>query len=446
MKRILIVLLFFVSTVYFAQPVIDGNLTDSQYTSVAKKANSNNGFGDAIDVTEIVYYADTTNHYLYLGVKGKLNTSSTDAIGIWLNVAGTGSPNGVAAGNALGGVSGVDSYISADSSNYKADFEVDYQFAFNPGSDTTNVYFDAAKMVGTPLAHYQGSSDQSGTSTTNDQSNDTVFTKNSVTWAFNNDGGTDHGLEMKIPFSEIGADSSMDIEVFAFVVSSTAYFSDVTVPGNVSGGNLGFNPDFGNIDGGPFHSNAEPLPVELTLFTAAVYGKNVELNWATATEVNNYGFQVERQKAKGKSEWDKVGFVEGAGNSNSPKSYTFTDVVSIAGKYSYRLKQIDVDGSFKYSDVVEVTVATPSKFELLQNYPNPFNPTTEISFDLPKESNVKLSVFNVLGQKVADLLNEKLSAGTHSVKFDGSNLTSGIYFYKMQSNGFTAIKKMILVK
>ncbi len=188
-----------------------------------------------------------------------------------------------------------------------------------------------------------------------------------------------------------------------------------------------------------------PYPVELKSFTATVKGNNVELNWATATEINNYGFQVERKNLH-ESGWEEIGFVQGHGVSNSTKYYSYIDNPFEKGSYSYRLKQIDLDGAFKYSEVVTVDLGSVNRSALKQNYPNPFNPTTEISFDVPKESRVKLSVYNALGQKVADLLNEKLSAGTHHVRFDGSNLTSGIYFYRMQSNGFTAIKKMILMK
>ncbi len=194
-------------------------------------------------------------------------------------------------------------------------------------------------------------------------------------------------------------------------------------------------------------SNNAPLPVELTSFTANVKGNKVELNWATATEVNNYGFEIQRSVAGVQSlEWETIGFVEGHGSSNSPKYYSYVDNPIDKGFYSYKLKQIDLDGAFKYSDVVSVDLGSVTKFALKQNYPNPFNPTTEISFDIPKESNVRLSVYNSLGQKVADLVNEKLSAGTHRVKFDGSKLASGIYFYKMESGGFTDIKKMILMK
>ncbi len=192
-----------------------------------------------------------------------------------------------------------------------------------------------------------------------------------------------------------------------------------------------------------------PLPVELTSFTANVNGNNVILHWQTATEVNNYGFEIER--STGKTTWSKIGFVEGNGTSNSPKEYSFTDVVSQSGKYSYRLKQIDIDGSYKYSDVVEVNIGTPEKFELGQNYPNPFNPTTTIKYSIPNVrakdfSPVQLTIYDVLGRKIATLVNKKQSPGNYSVNFNASNLTSGIYFYTLRAGSFVQTRKMILIK
>lgn len=192
-----------------------------------------------------------------------------------------------------------------------------------------------------------------------------------------------------------------------------------------------------------------PLPVELTTFSASIKEQSVELNWETATEVNNYGFDVERQilKQVQNDSWEKIAFVNGHGNSNSPKYYSFTDSkIKVTGTALYRLKQIDIDGTYEYSDVVEANLGAPNKIELNQNYPNPFNPTTSIQFNLPQESEVKLSVFNVLGEEVAELLNNKISAGYHSISFNGSELNSGIYFYKLESSNFTQIRKMMLVK
>ncbi len=250
---------------------------------------------------------------LYLGFVGKLDVTNDNALGVWLNISGTGSPTGLAAGSSLG-FSGAGNYMDGDNGSnidFKADFEVDYMFAFNPGGGNTSVYWDASSHVGGgSVAEYQGSCDQSGTPAANSNAGGGIFTQNSITFAFNNGGGADQGLEMAIPFSELGANSTMSLEAFAFIVSSTGYFSDVTTPGNVAGGNLGNNPDFSTLAGGSYHSTPEvSLPVELTSFNADVNNGNVFLKWETATETNNKGFSVERKIEN--QNWTTIGFVNG---------------------------------------------------------------------------------------------------------------------------------------
>ncbi len=197
------------------------------------------------------------------------------------------------------------------------------------------------------------------------------------------------------------------------------------------------------------------LPVELTSFTASVSGGKVTLDWQTATEANNYGFEIERKaplnlpqgETSRMGEWETIGFVQGNGNSNSTKEYSFIDNSPLNGTIQYRLKQIDADGSYSYSDVVEVSLnQQPAKFELQQNYPNPFNPTTTIKFSLPVESMVALEVYNIVGERVASLLSEELNAGYHEIEFDATSLSSGTYFYKLQAGEFVSIKKFILMK
>jgi hypothetical protein len=195
------------------------------------------------------------------------------------------------------------------------------------------------------------------------------------------------------------------------------------------------------------------LPVELTLFTASVVNKAVELIWQTATEVNNYGFEVERSltpypsQREGAFNWEKIGFVEGHGNSNSPKDYSFIDKDILNGKYSYRLKQIDTDGKFEYSEEVTVAIENqPSSFELSQNYPNPFNPTTTIGYMLQEKSNTKLTLMNAIGEEVAILVNEEQGKGYHKVDLNANNLPSGVYLYKLQAGNFTETKKLMLLK
>jgi len=203
------------------------------------------------------------------------------------------------------------------------------------------------------------------------------------------------------------------------------------------------------------------LPVELTGFTANFLNNEVHLNWQTATEVNNYGFEIQRTTPHpppyqgGGDEvgggWKTVGFANGSGNSNSPKEYSFTYKNIKAGTYKYRLKQIDNNGTFEYSDVVEVSLGVPEKFALEQNYPNPFNPTTKIKYSISDVGAslmkpVTLKVYDVLGEEVKTLVNEQKPAGNYEVEFDASNLSSGVYFYTLTAGDFSATKKLILLK
>jgi hypothetical protein len=191
-----------------------------------------------------------------------------------------------------------------------------------------------------------------------------------------------------------------------------------------------------------------PLPVELVSFTAVASGNKVTLKWSTATEVRNYGFDVERsQMSNVKSEmWEKVGFVEGYGNSNSPKQYSFKDIPKGGIKFQYRLKQIDTDGKYSYSDAVSVNLGIPNQYALAQNYPNPFNPTTTISFRLPEKSFTTLKIYDELGNEVSSLINEEKEAGSYSVNFNGNNLASGVYFSRLTAGSYTSLIKMLMVK
>ncbi|GAB4299453.1 MAG: hypothetical protein Kow0098_25980 [Ignavibacteriaceae bacterium] len=193
------------------------------------------------------------------------------------------------------------------------------------------------------------------------------------------------------------------------------------------------------------------IPVELTSFTASVNGNSVILNWQTATETNNSGFEVQRRKSESESkaaEWESIGFASGFGTTTEPKSYSFIDELSpdFTDNLSYRLKQIDYNGTFEYSDIVEVEISQPESFNLEQNYPNPFNPTTKISFSIPENSEVSLIVYNVLGQEVSTLVEGVKAAGRYEVEFDASGLSSGIYYYQLKSGKYESTRKMILLR
>ena len=190
------------------------------------------------------------------------------------------------------------------------------------------------------------------------------------------------------------------------------------------------------------------IPVELTSFTAITDNGVVELSWITATETNNQGFEVQRSAG---GEFETIAFVNGHGTTTQTQVYSYADRSVNVGAYSYRLKQVDFDGTYEYSSVVEVDVPAPAVFALDQNYPNPFNPSTMITFRLAVDSKVSMTVFNVLGQEVASLLNSNLVAGSHQVNFDASSLNSGVYMYRIEAAGidgtnFVDVKKMILTK
>lgn len=199
------------------------------------------------------------------------------------------------------------------------------------------------------------------------------------------------------------------------------------------------------------YDNAMPVEIEELSATSAL--NSALLTWKTSNEINNYGFEIQRSSnspvfSRETNKWEKVGFINGSGTSNSSKEYSFKDNNLDAGKYSYRLKQIDRNGKFEYSKMIEVNVSsTPSKFELAQNYPNPFNPVTTIGFSLQTSGTTTLRIFDIIGKHVATLVNEKLVAGVrHQRTFDASKLSSGIYFAKLTSEGKSQTRKLVLIK
>lgn len=186
------------------------------------------------------------------------------------------------------------------------------------------------------------------------------------------------------------------------------------------------------------------IPVELTSFTAVINGENVLLNWSTATELNNLGFEI--QKSNDEHDWKNIGFINGAGSTTNPSNYSFIDKNVFAGENYYRLVQVDFDGTKKIINPIKVNFVGSLKYELAQNYPNPFNPATTIKFSIPSKNLVTLKVYDVLGKEISVLVNEVKEAGNYSVEFNASNLSSGTYFYEIKSGEFYTVKKMNLVK
>jgi hypothetical protein len=249
--------------------------------------------------------------------------------------------------------------------------------------------------------------------------------------------------------------------VFWYVGSSATIFSGSTFNGLVLAVvSITVNTGAASITAqllantGAITINSEVLPVELTSFTADINNTTAALKWITATEINNYGFEVQRSAGGGENSdtktynWMKVGFVKGAGTSNAPRKYSYIDNTLSYGTYVYRLKQIDNSGKYQYSDIIEVnTGLVPNGFLLNQNFPNPFNPTTQIQFCISKSTHATLSVFNILGEKVMTLFDDNVVANQiYLLTFNGNTLANGIYYYELQTKEKTQVKKMLLMK
>ena len=361
-----------------------------------------------------------------------------------VNVTGTGHINGVlekyipTSPGALGKGNGIENYL------------VDFPIGTDNGPSPVSIDFSSVATGGTlsvqavqtvhPNSVVPSESMKRYWNITND--NDLAFASANLTFNYlPNDFNT--------AFSEATDEATMVVGKYNTSGWSFPTISSRSPGGNNDGGSITVSGITSFSDFTISKSEAA-LPVELTSFTASVKNTSVNLKWSTATEINNYGFEIERTVNTSiplsVTKWEKIGFVSGSGNSNSQKDYSFNDSYPTGGSsFRYRLKQIDNDGTFSYSDGVEVEIV-PNKFELSQNYPNPFNPGTTIRYSMPQQGNVTLKVYDVLGNKVATLVNETQSAGKYEVRFDASQLSSGIYFYQLKTDNYYEIKKMTLIK
>ncbi len=429
----------------FAQPVVDGVSTgDSQYMTLATwtQGTGQTGFGD-FGMMELDGYTDATN--LYVLIKGVCENNYNE---FFLLIHNTNSSNSLAAGTQL--PAGSDNGSPFFNFKPTLDFDVDFGLRLTTGGTPNTGYISIIDYRNSGNTDtYLGSVSDDGTKTTVSGG---TYDQTQLAYKFANNLTTYSGIEgfeIAIPLASLVASQGDNFEFFA-LYGNDDYMSANTLPeiAGQGGTSLGSNPDFSLIAGDQ-HTTASPLPVELTSFTGAVNNKSVELKWSTATELNNHGFEIQRlssSKQNSGEGWEKIGFVEGNGTANSPKQYSFVDNSLSVGKYSYRLKQIDLSGSYEYSKIVEINFGLPTKFSIDQNYPNPFNPSTIISYALPEASNVKLIVYNSLGQEVSTLINSTQDAGVHNINFNASNLTSGLYFYRIEAGNFTQVKKMILLK
>lgn len=230
-------------------------------------------------------------------------------------------------------------------------------------------------------------------------------------------------------------------QVYSNITYDAGSSIDIQTGGDVCADNIIINGAFSGT--GTICMGA--LPVTLSLFNALSQKNNIILKWKTEYELNNSGFDVERKTETG--EWIKIAFVQGSGTTNQPVEYTYEDKKLMPDKYFYRLKQIDYNGNYEYFDLaLFVLISKPQFFSLGQNYPNPCNPKSNIDFQLPEKTLVNISVYNLLGQLVTTLVNQEKDAGIYTVEFDGSNLSSGVYIYRINAESFSVTKKMLIVK
>ncbi len=322
-------------------------------------------------------------------------------------------------------------------------------FPMGNGTDNRNVWIGGTPTTGGTVTVQH--SHQTGTTVLSFIENSQTFDKKTnMSWTLSNANGfAGSSMSLRIQGSGIlGITAVGDLNI---CLASTAAGGTYTAPGGsitdpivnrtgLTQATLANTFYFASTSG-------SPLPVELSSFSATINGSSVKLSWRTNTEVNNYGFEVERCVLSAERQaWETIGFVSGNGNSNSPKSYSFIDDNVNAGTYCYRLKQIDNDGQSEYSKVVEVSFIKQTDFSLEQNFPNPFNPNTSIKFSLPETGNVKLTIYNLLGQEIATLVNGVKEAGTHTINYNAEELNSGIYIYKLEADSFVQTKKMTLIK
>ena len=224
----------------------------------------------------------------------------------------------------------------------------------------------------------------------------------------------------------------------------------IKTTGGVSVGNYTVTITGKGPNGTPVHKRNVTLvvglviPVELTAFNASVNKNDVVLNWTTATELNNLGFEIQRRSDNG--DYTSLGFINGKGTTTEMNDYSFTDKTVDAGSYTYRLMQKDFDGTFAYSQEVEVDIDLPLDYSLDQNYPNPFNPTTTIRYAIPEDNFVSIKLYDVLGNEVITLVNEQKQAGRYEMLFNASNIASGVYYYQINSGSFTQTRKLMLMK
>ncbi|MEO1434712.1 MAG: T9SS type A sorting domain-containing protein [Bacteroidota bacterium] len=423
----LFVLLPFLSGKLTAQITIDGCITcDTDWLSIGAKLNANAGFGVAHDVQEILYYPDVTNDILYLAVKSQIESNTTNGLGIWIDFT---EKSGVPAGTDLG-FAGGPHYMDGDGGSFldfQADFEVDYMLAINPGNTgpTGNMFVDIADLTNSNATEFMGFTSIGTPAAT--LNNGGVFTASTVSFAFNNGDPSANGFEIAIPYSELGISTAGDFRISAFIVSSTGFFSDITVPGDIAAGNPGFSTNFNTVGTGPFNAGQAALSIEYNYFETRLSNKIANLIWSAETGQINGHFDVLRSRDL--ENWTTIGQVD----QKASLAYSFEDRQPLAGLNYYRLRWRAQDGSNKLSEIRSVKMDIKGDVAI---FPNPVQDQLQIQtrIDHPQVRIIDGFGRTILIQPIAQQ------------EIDLSGLSSGFYLIEVLDEQNNLIHREKLLK
>jgi len=426
-KRIYIAFFYCLSSAFLAaQPTIDGNLSDASYTTVGTFTSGRDSYGADNDMGAIKYYTDNTT--LYIGITGEI--ASNNNIVLFLNFSGYG---GRGAGNELDptNIATNGCFEGSGLDGARLDMDADFAIAFNEGTSSVNFYADGIRYGsgGTAVlnnAFIGDTGSQSGTSANFNSASAFGGTGN-ITLAYNNgySGNSNLGIEFSIPISAFpGVTNAQTVEFFALITNANGEASNETIPGDPGASNLGFDFDFSAVTSQNFFTSAAMLPVELSQFGVEVKGISAKLSWRTESEFNNHYFEI--QHSMDARNWKALGRVEGWGTTLTPQEYVFMDDNPNAGVNYYRLMQVDYDGGFEFSEVVQANLDITTTD--ISCYPNPVETALTVQWPAESGRNLIAELFDAKGKAVCK---EQVSMDTGKLEIDLQFFPSGIYVLRL---------------
>ncbi|MEM8560308.1 MAG: T9SS type A sorting domain-containing protein [Bacteroidota bacterium] len=428
-----------------AQPTIDGIGDDPDYLPLGTYTQGQ-GFGDW-GLIELKAFADATDLYIYVGGTTESNFNS---LYIWLDIDSqtTGTPTGTALPSSFGGFEQATPTLDLPTT--------EWGIRLTHGGDPDTGFINVVSYAGTSAADvFLGALAVDGSASSPDAGN--AFEGASFAYEHTGilaDNPGNRGFEIKLELADLGVAGpitrSSAAELFQLFVAyanpdGSFFSSDVIpeVPGNGSN-NFGASPDFTALPGTQA-TTSSALPVELTAFEAQRDGDRVVLTWATSSETNNAGFDIELRATA--SDFQAVGFVGGAGTTTEAQTYRFTTNALDAGTYTFRLRQVDFDGAFEYSPEVELALGVAGTHTLSAAYPNPFADQATFSLAVAQAQPVEVAVYDALGRRVATLFDGAMQADqARALTLDAADLPSGLYVIRAQGRTFSEVRRVTVAR